>query len=302
MDNANLTQEIKRIAREKSALILAHNYQTEDVQDIADHTGDSLELARIAARNDARIIVFCGVHFMAESAHMLSPEKTVLLPDPDAGCPMADMADAEDVLRLRDEHPDAAVVTYINSSAAVKAVSDVCCTSSNAVAIVKAIANDSIIFVPDRNLGSYVQRFTEQRIIPWNGFCPTHERFTIEELERAKRRHPDAIVMVHPECRPEVVDRADEVLSTGKMVAFAQSISGRNIIVGTEVGMLHKLKTAAPANEYILAAPGFVCPNMKKITLKKIYDSLVSESPIITVDADVASRAVRCLERMLELS
>ncbi len=298
----DLQKEIKRTARDKNALILAHNYQRDEVQAVADFTGDSLELSRIAAGKRADILVFCGVHFMAESAAILSPQKKVLLPDPNAGCPMADMADAADLARMKEQHPDAMVVTYINSSAEVKALSDICCTSANAVTIVQRVGAKKIIFVPDRNLGSFVQRFTDKQIIPWKGFCPTHDRFTASDLQKARSAHPDAIVMVHPECRPEVVDMADEVLSTGGMVKYVESTSHKKIIVGTEMGMLYKLKSVNPNNEYILASDSFICPNMKKITLEKILSSLLDEKPVVTVPQDVAVKAEGCLRKMLELS
>jgi quinolinate synthase len=297
-----LREEIKRLAREKNALILAHNYQRPEIQDIAHHTGDSLELARIAAANDSDIIIFCGVHFMAESAAILAPGKKVILPDATAGCPMADMAEPGDLAEMKRAHPGAMVVTYINSSAAVKALSDVCCTSANAAKIVQKVDADDIIFVPDKNLGHYVSRFTGKNIILWKGFCPTHERFTVEELETVRGKHPDALVMVHPECRPEVVDRADEVLSTGGMVKFARTTDRTKIIVGTEMGMLHKLRSTAPHIEFILASDSFICPNMKKISIEKLHASLVGEGPVITVPAEVARRAAGCLEKMLELS
>ena len=296
-----LEEQIKAIAREKRAIILAHNYQNDDVQDIADFTGDSLELARIAADTDAAIIVFCGVHFMAESAYILSPDKKVILPDITSGCPLADTADADDV-RAMKEKEDATVVTYINSTAAVKAYSDICCTSSNAVRIVQRVDGDRILFVPDRNLGSFVKRFTSKEVILWNGSCPTHDRFTMDELIAVKEQHPDAVVMVHPECKPEVTEIADEILSTGQMVQFVQDTDAKKIIVGTEKGMIHKLKSVAPDIEYILASDSFICPDMKKITLEKIYTSLVDESPLVTVDKETARKAYHCLNKMLELS
>jgi quinolinate synthase len=298
----DLTCAIKELARKKKALILAHNYQRDEVQDIADHTGDSLELARVAAKNDADMIVFCGVYFMAESASILSPEKKVIIPDPEAGCPMADMVRPEDVMELRARHPDARVVTYINSSAAVKACSDVVCTSSNARTIVERIDADTIIFLPDKNLASYVQRFTKKTIIPGKGFCPTHERFTPEDLVAVKRMHPDALVMVHPECRPEVVDMADEVLSTGQMVEFAVRTDVKKIIVGTETGLIHKLRSVAPGVEFIPAAGSFICTNMKKINLDVLHTSLIEERFVVTVDPAVREKAGRALGRMLELS
>lgn len=297
-----LAGQIRKIARKKNAIILAHNYQLPEIQDVADYTGDSLELARIAAESNAEMIIFCGVHFMAESAAMLSPQKKVILPDPSAGCPMANMADASDVQEMKKEHPDAAVVTYINSTASVKAVSDVCCTSANAVKIVNLLEAKKIIFVPDKNLGHYVSRFTEKEIILWEGFCPTHQRLTVEEIVDAKRKYPDALVMVHPECSPEIIDIADEVRSTGGMIKFARETSARRIIVGTEKEMIYRLKKEAPHIEYIVPSDWLVCPNMKKIDLRKLHRALLSEETVITVDADTRMRGVRCLEKMLELS
>jgi quinolinate synthase len=297
-----LAAAIRKLAGDKNALILAHNYQREEVQAVADHTGDSLELARIAADNAAEIIVFCGVHFMAESAAILSPEKKVLIPDPTAGCPMADMASPEDLVAMRGMYPDAMVVTYINSSAEVKALSDVCCTSANAVRIVQRVDARRVIFVPDRNLGRWVQRFTDKEIIQWKGFCPTHERFSAEDLTEAKRANPDALVMVHPECRPEVIDMADEVLSTGQMVKFVRETDRARIIVGTEEGMIHKLRSVAPGIEYILPSKALVCPNMKKTTLEKVHAALANEEPVVSVSSDVREKSLGCLRRMLELS
>ncbi|OHD70487.1 MAG: quinolinate synthase [Spirochaetes bacterium RBG_16_49_21] len=298
----DLTAAIKKLAREKNALILAHNYQRDEIQDIADHTGDSLELSQIAAKNDAELIVFCGVHFMAESASLLSPDKKVIIPDPEAGCPMAEMVEPEDVLELKKGHPGAKVVTYINSSAAVKALSDIICTSSNALKIVERIDADEIIFLPDKNLAGYVQRFTRKTIITGKGFCPTHERFSRADLIFIKQKHPDALVMVHPECRPEVADMADMVLSTGRMVKFVAQTDVKKIIVGTETGIIHKLKLTAPGIEFIPASDSFICPNMKKINLNTLYRSLVNGEFVVTVDESIREKARRALERMLELS
>jgi quinolinate synthase len=298
----NLSKQIRNIAQKKNALILAHNYQNPDIQDIADHVGDSLELSRIAAKNDADIIVFCGVHFMAESAYLLSPQKKILLPDIHAGCPMADTADAVSLREMKNKYPDAKVVTYINSTAEVKAESDVICTSSNAVQIVQRIDANEIIFVPDKNLGSWVSRFTNKTIHLWNGFCPIHAQITREEVEEIKSQYPDALLMVHPECDPEVVALADEVLSTGGMVRFASQSTVKRIIVGTEIGMIHKLKKTAPQIEFIPCSGRFICPNMKKITLAKVLASLENESPVIMVADDVAVKARMALTRMLELS
>jgi quinolinate synthase len=298
----SIIDKITKTAKAKNAVILAHNYQLPEIQDIADYTGDSLELSRIAAGTEADIIVFCGVHFMAESAAILSPDKKVLLPAAGAGCPMADMAEADDLVRMKAEHPAAKVVTYINSSAAVKAESDVICTSANAKLIVDKTDADEIIFVPDRNLASYVQRFTEKRIIPWQGFCPTHERFSLEDLERIRALHPDAPLIAHPECRPEIIDRADKVLSTGEMVRYAASSTDKKLIIATERDMIHRLKKANPAVEYIPASDDFVCPNMKKITLEILLESIESEKYVIRVDEGAAVKALAALQKMLELS
>lgn len=297
-----MIKEIEKLKKQKKAIILAHNYQNPEVQDIADFTGDSLELSRIAADNVAEVVLFCGVHFMAESAYILSPQKKVILPDIKAGCPMADMATVQDVLEMKKENPDAAVVTYINSSADVKAVSDVCVTSANAVHIVNKLKKNKVIFVPDRNLAHYVQRFTIKKIIPWKGFCPTHDRFTKEELIAVKQKYSEACVIVHPECRPEIIDMADKVLSTGQMVKHINTIPQKQVIVGTEQDMLHKLKKVAPEKEFILASKGFVCPNMKKITLEKILLALKEEEPIITVKEDTRIKAFAALQKMLDLS
>ncbi len=298
----DISQEIKKLAKEKNAIILAHNYQIDEIQDIADFSGDSLELSQIAAKNDAAMIVFCGVHFMAESASILSPQKKVIIPDPAAGCPMADMVEPGDVLDLKKKHPGAMVITYINSTAAVKAHSDVICTSSNALRIVERVEADEIIFLPDKNLGRYVQRFTKKKIILWKGFCPTHEKFSPEDLIAIREKNPGALVMVHPECRPEVIDMADEVLSTGQMVKFVQKTGARKIIVGTEIGMIHKLKSVAPHIEYIPASDSFICPNMKKINLSVLLRGIREEQTVVTVDPDVRDRARKALDRMLELS
>ena len=297
-----IISEIKKIAADKKAVILAHNYQRPEIQDIADFTGDSLELSRIASKTDADIIVFCGVHFMAESAAILSPDKKVLLPDPNAGCPMADMVEPDGVIEFKKLHPGAKVVTYINSSAAVKEVSDVICTSSNAVKIVDRIDSDEIIFLPDRNLASYVQRSTKKKIIPWDGFCPTHENLTVSEVIEIKKIHPDAYVMAHPECISEIADIADGVFSTGGMIEFVKTTGRKKIIVCTEIGMIHRLKKAAPHIEYISAAPSLVCPNMKKITLEKLLASLIEEKAHIVVDKKTAEGARKALQKMLDLS
>ena len=298
----DLTAEIRKLAEEKKAIILAHNYQPEEIQRVAHVSGDSLELSRIAAANEAEMIVFCGVHFMAESASILAPDKKVILPEPKAGCPMAEMAETEDLERMKEEHPDALVITYINSTASVKALSDIICTSSNAKDIVQRAERDKILFVPDRNLGSYVQNFTDKEIVLWKGFCPTHENLTTEDLKKVKEAHPDALVMVHPECQPAVVAEADEVFSTGEMVRFVQRTDAQKIIVGTEEDMIHKLRSVAPHIQYIKASDHFICPNMKKITLEKLYNALLNEETVITVNNSIREKAQMALTRMLELS
>ena len=237
-----IKDEIRRLTEKKNALILAHNYQPGEIQEIADVTGDSLELARIAADNSADIIIFCGVHFMAESAAILSPEKKVILPELSAGCPMADMADASALRNMKKKFPDASVVTYINSTAEVKAESDVICTSSNAIDIVRKVDSEQIIFVPDRNLGSYVASFTDKQIILWEGCCPVHNDFSAGELSQIKEKNPGTKVLVHPECNPDVIRMADEVFSTGGMVKFVNETSEKSLIIGTEKDMIHKLK------------------------------------------------------------
>ncbi|HEY1406987.1 MAG TPA: quinolinate synthase NadA [Spirochaetota bacterium] len=302
MKNNSLQDNIRKIASQKNALILAHNYQNPEIQDIADFVGDSLELSRLAANNDAEIIIFCGVHFMAESAHLLSPQKKVILPEISAGCPMAEMADPDALRAKKALFPTARVVTYINSTAAIKAESDVICTSSNAIDIVNRIDGDEILFVPDKNLGSWVSRHSSKKIHLWNGFCPVHAQVTAAEVVKVREKHPQSLLMVHPECDPEVVALADEVLSTGGMVRFVASTKATSIIVGTEIGMIHKLSKVAPHIEFIPASSNFVCPNMKKTTLEKVYAALMSESPIITVDERIADRARAALSKMLELS
>lgn len=297
-----IQQEILDIKKKKNAIILAHNYQPEEIQKIADYTGDSLELSQIAAKNDADIIVFCGVHFMAESANILSPQKKVILPEITAGCPMADMANAKQLQELKDKYPNAKVVTYINSTAEVKALSDVCCTSSNAKKIVQKVDSEQIIFAPDKNLGNYVQNFTDKEIILWDGFCPIHNNISSDNINKTKEKNPDAILIAHPECTKEILNIADKILSTGEMVSFVKKTSANKIIVATEEGMIYKLKSIAPNKEYILASDKFYCEDMKKITLEKLLKSLQDENPVIKVNKSVADKARNCLTKMLEMS
>jgi quinolinate synthase len=298
-----LIDRINRLRRERRAVILAHNYQIEEVQDIADFCGDSLDLSRRAAAADAEVIVFCGVHFMAETAAILSPKKTVLLPDLQAGCPMADMIDAACVRDLRSKHPDALVVTYVNSSAEVKAESDWCCTSSNAEKLVRNLPADRpIVFIPDQHLGEWVQKQTGRQLILWPGYCPTHRNLKPEHIHRMRRQHPDALVMVHPECRMEVCQLADAVLSTGGMIRLARENSAQKFAVGTEIGILHRLRRENPEKVFLPLSDRLVCPNMKRINLEKIARALETGQNRIVVDERIASAARRALERMLEVA
>ncbi|HOB86063.1 MAG TPA: quinolinate synthase NadA [Bacillota bacterium] len=297
-----LQERLHELKREKKAVILAHNYQIEEVQEAADYTGDSLELSRLAAELDAEVVVFCGVHFMAESAAILAPEKTVLLPEPSAGCPLADMVTPSALREFKQKYPQAKVVAYINSSAAVKAESDICVTSANAVKVVESLEAEEIIFVPDCNLAHYVSRQTGKKIIPWPGYCITHHRVFPEDVERARRAHPDALVMVHPECRPEVVEMADVVLGTGGMINFVRHTEARKIIVGTEMGMLYRLRQERPDIEYYLLSPGLICPNMKYTSLPVVVAALEKMEHRITVPEEIRTKAVRALQRMLEAS
>jgi quinolinate synthase len=289
---------VDRLRRERQAVILAHNYQLPEVQDLADFTGDSLELSRQAAACTAPVIVFCGVHFMAETAAILSPDKTVLLPDIHAGCPMADMIDAPGLRALKRKHPDAKVVCYVNSSAEVKAESDICCTSGNAERVVASIPGE-ILFVPDRFLGTWVGQRLGRPLLLWDGFCPTHARITPADIRRAKAAHPGARVLVHPECRPEVTALADEVLSTGGMLRRARAGEAQEYIVGTEIGLLHRLRGENPGKRFHPVTDRVLCPNMKRITPEKIALALEHLAPRVQVPADVAARARVAIERML---
>ncbi|WP_235809554.1 quinolinate synthase NadA [Methanofollis ethanolicus] len=294
-----LVEEILRLKEERDAVILAHNYQIPAVQDVADLVGDSLELARAATAYDAEVIIFCGVDFMAQTAAILSPEKRVVLPAGDACCPMAAMVTAGEVRVLRERFPDAAVVSYVNTSAEVKAESDICCTSANAVTVVESLEAERILFVPDRNLARYVARFTTKEVMPWDGFCYVHDRFTPENVQDARRLHPEAEVLVHPECRPEVIDLADSVQSTSGMVRHACASTARSFIIGTEVGIIHQMQKKCPDKEFYPLSGRAVCINMKKTDLTMVRDSLVTLEPRVTVPADVADRARTAIERML---
>lgn len=299
MDPDELIARICRLKEERDAVILAHNYQIAPIQDLADFTGDSLELARAATRVQRSVIVFCGVDFMAESAAILNPDKTVLIPSLHACCPMAAMATAEKVRAARRELPGAAVCSYVNTSAEVKAESDICCTSANAVRVVASLEEDEVLFVPDRNLAHYVSTQTDKKIHPWPGYCIVHDRLTVDEVQAARRQHPDAVLMVHPECRPEVVAQADVVLSTSGMLRYAQQSEATEFIVGTEEGLLHPLRKENPEKRFYLAAPHMVCRAMKQITLENLLEALELQRYVVRVPEEIRLRAKRALDRML---
>jgi quinolinate synthase len=295
--------KIKELLREKNAILLAHYYQQDEIQDIADILGDSLALSIEAARTDADVIVFAGVLFMAESAAILSPDKTVLLPRLDAGCPLADKITAAELNAIKEENPGARVVTYVNSSAQTKALSDICCTSANAVKVVNSLTDaDKIIMVPDGNLARYTARFTKKDIIPWKGFCYVHDNLSPEEIKKTKAAHPEALFAAHPECRLEVLDLADFVGSTGAILKFARETDADEIIVGTERGIMHQLRKESPGKTFIPASDTLTCHDMKKITLDDILSSLVEMKHVIEVPEEVRIPAQRALKRMLEVS
>lgn len=298
---AELTDKIMRLKSQRKAVILSHNYQLGEIQDIADFVGDSLELSQKAAKTDAEVIVFCGVHFMAETASILCPDKKVLLPDINAGCPMADMITADTLRQKKKELVNTAVVCYINSTAGVKAESDVCCTSANAVKVVNSVSSPEIFFVPDQYLGRYVAARTDKKITLWPGFCPTHARIKAEDITRARAEHPNARVVVHPECRPEVTAMADMVASTSGLCRFAHETDAREIIVGTEMGIIHRLKKENPGKVFFPVSEQAVCPNMKLITLEKVLKSLEEMTPEVKVPEDIRIRAKAAVDRMLAI-
>jgi quinolinate synthase len=300
VDERTLVEQILALKKECNAVILAHNYQRPEVQDIGDYVGDSLGLARQAAETDAEVIVFCGVHFMAETASILSPRKTVLLPDIHAGCPMADMADARDVKRMKEQNPAAAVVSYVNTTAAVKAESDYCCTSSNAVEVVQSVDAREVIFVPDRNLARYVEERVEGKIIfPWNGYCHVHQNIRAEHIREALEKHPAAEVIAHPECTGEVLALAHHIRSTSGMVDAARESLAGEFIVATESGMLYPLSKALPLKRFYPPTVEPLCPNMKLITLSKVLRSLETLKPRVKVAEGIRVGALRAVERML---
>jgi quinolinate synthase len=302
MNPDEIRARIDELKPRRNAVILAHNYQLPEIQDAADFVGDSLELSRKAAALDAGVIIFCGVHFMAETAAILSPGKQVLLPEPAAGCPMADMITGRELRMWKDKYPGRKVVCYVNTSAEVKAESDICCTSSNAVAVVNWLGQEEVLFVPDKNLAAYVARETGRKIIAWDGYCYVHHKFRPEDVRTAKAKHPGAEVWVHPECPLDVIDLADKVLSTGKMVAEARATRAREVIVGTEKGIIYRLARENQAVRFYPAKDAALCVNMKMTTLGKVLDALEGKVAPVTVPAPVADRARGAIEAMIRIS
>jgi quinolinate synthase len=324
-DTEILREKILDLKKKKNAIILAHNYQREEVQDIADHTGDSLELSRKAASIDCDVIVFCGVNFMAESASILSPEKTVILPEMTACCPMADMVTVvgprntntqfpgfryEDGYRypvdftlydIKKLHPGVPVVTYVNTTADVKAESDICCTSANSVKIVESLDTDKVICIPDKNLSAWIAKNTDKEVIAWDGFCHVHERVTADDVDRARQEHPGALVLAHPECRMEVLEKADHVTSTSGMLRFAKESDAKGFIIGTETGLMYGLRKDNPGKTFYPLRKDMVCPNMKKTSLNSILTALEDMTNIIKVPEEIRVPAKKALDRMLEV-
>ncbi len=302
MEKEKLQAEIRKLAEDRKALILAHNYQPPEIQEIADLVGDSLELSLKAAKTEARVLVFCGVVFMAETAAIVSPEKIVLLPNREAGCAMADMITPEDVRALREKHPGAPVVTYVNSYADVKAESDICCTSANVVRVIASLPEKEIICLPDMNLARYAQRhFPEKKIIYHEGFCPFHDVLTAEDVKRARKAHPEALFVAHPECRPEVIDLADHVASTSGMLRFCRESEHREFIIGTEVGLLYPLRKQNPDKKFYPASEKMLCEAMKITTLELVHRALETLEPRVEVPEEIRVRALRAVKRMLEI-
>ena len=299
MTEHSLKERVLEVKRRKDALVLVHNYQIAEVQEIGDFIGDSLELARKAVDARKNLIVFCGVRFMAETAKILNPAAKVLIPRMDAGCPMADMVTREDVLALRQKYPDAAVCSYVNTNADVKAETDICCTSANAVDVIASIPSRRVIFTPDRNLAAYVARKVNTEIIPFDGFCYVHNRFSADEVRQAKVAHPEAVVIVHPECKPEVIDLADRVLSTSGMMRFAKESEATEFVVATEVGLLERMAREIPGKRFYSPGKARYCFNMKRIRLEDVLRSLVDEVYEIDLEPEIMDRARKPLERMI---
>ena len=300
-NDTEMVNRIHSLIKERKAVILVHNYQLGEIQDLADFVGDSLELSQQAARTDARVIVFCGVHFMAETASILCPDKTVLLPDMHAGCPMANMLTAEQLKQRKKELPDATVVCYVNTTAEVKAESDICCTSANAVKVVESLKSKRILFVPDKYLGHYISTKVDKQFFLWPGYCPTHARIMPEYIVELKDNYPEAKVVVHPECRPDVIALADEVLSTGGMCRYARREDVSQMIVGTEIGIIYRLRRENPGKIFIPVSEQAICPNMKLITLEKVLSCLEEMAPEVRVAEDIRLEAKKAVDSMLEV-
>jgi quinolinate synthase len=324
-DTTSLLEQIQELKSQKHAIILSHNYQRDEVQDIADFVGDSLELSRIAATKDCEMIVFCGVHFMAESASILSPDKTVLLPEEDALCPMADMirVDSPRPVRksfpgfdtpppyvyppeftLRDikkQYPGVPVVAYVNTTAEVKAESDICCTSANVVQVIESLPGDEVICIPDKNLSLWAARNTRKKVIAWDGYCNVHERVTVDDIRKARLEYPDALVMAHPECRIEVLEMADQVTSTSGMLRYAHASGAKEFIVGTEAGLMHRLRRENPEKVFYPLRKDMICPNMKKTTLRSVLRAFQEDTYLVKVPEEIRVPAKRALDRMLEI-
>jgi len=295
-------EKIAKLREELNAIILAHNYQRPEVQELADFTGDSLELARKCVGTKAEVIVFCGVRFMAETAAILNPTSTVLLSHDDAGCPLADMIDVESLRQWKRKYPQATVVAYVNTTAAIKAESDICCTSANGVKIVEAVPSEEILFVPDQNLGHYVSTKTSKRVILYPGYCSVHANVIAEEVRLARQRYPQAKVLVHPECRAEVIDLADAALSTSQMLRHAEQSNHKTFLIGTEEGILYPLRKQNPEKEFFLLSDKLLCADMKKTTLEMVLQTMETRSNVVTVPEEIRIRAKKAIDRMLAVS
>ena len=297
-----MKEKIRSLLKKRNAIMLSHNYQPPGIQDVADLCGDSLELSIKAAQTDADVIVFCGVHFMAETASILSPDKTVLLPREDAGCLMADMIEPEGLQIMIDKLPAMPVVTYVNSTAAVKALSTICCTSANAINVVNSLDADEVIMTPDRNLALYTASRTQKKVHTWDGYCPSHDRLLPEDVYSAKKAYPDAVFMAHPECRPEVLELADVIRSTSGMIRYAKESKNSSFIVGTEIGLIYPLKKANPDKAFYPASSKMLCKNMKKISLEDVVRSLEHMEGEVKVPEDIRRPAFKAVQKMVDLS
>lgn len=299
---AELKGRILQLKKELKAVIVAHNYQHPEVQDIADFLGDSLELSRKTVQVDAEVIVFCGVHFMAETAAILNPDKKVFLAHSTAGCPMADMIDSSEVKKWKERYPKAVVICYVNTTAEVKAECDICCTSANAVKVVESIPEEEVLFIPDENLGLWVAAHTRKRMVLYPGFCITHKRLSAKQVESARNLHPEALVVVHPECTPDVTALADAVLSTSQMIRFCKESSASEFLIGTEMGLIHRLKRENPDKTFHLVSNALICPNMKKTTLDSVVETMQSKLNLIVVPEEIRLKAKRAVDRMLQIT